>query len=92
ALGSAMLNWPINLASLEPFDAFVFWIAGPISLGIAATGLIASSLVPMAYCKYGCPTGEILSLFRRTTRKHLWNQQDGLAAGLLLVAILLRIL
>ena len=92
ALGSTMLNWPINLASLEPFDAFVFWIAGPISLGIAATGLIASSLVPMAYCKYGCPTGEILSLFRRTTRKHLWNKQDGLAAGLLLVAILLRIL
>ncbi len=91
ALVSVMRSWSMNLASLEPFDAFVFWIAGPVSLGIAITGLIASGFIPMAYCRYGCPTGEILGLFRRTQRQRLWNAQDGLAILLLLIALMLRL-
>lgn len=91
ALVSIMMPWSINLASLEPFDAFVFWIAGPVSLGIAITGLVASCFIPMAYCRYGCPTGEILGLFRRTQRQRFWNAQDGLAVLLLFIALALRL-
>ena len=90
-LVSVMLPWSINLASLEPFDAFVFWIAGPVSLGIAIIGLLASCLIPMAYCRYGCPTGEVLGWFRRSQRGRFWNAQDSLAALLLIIALVLRL-
>lgn len=90
-LVSVMLPWSINLASLEPFDAFVFWIAGPVSLGIAITGLLASCFIPMAYCRYGCPTGELLGLFRLTQRRTFWNAQDSLAVLLLMIALVLRL-
>ena len=54
---TAVLHLPINLASIEPFDAFVFWIAGAATLTIAVVGLAFSAIVPMAYCRFGCPTG-----------------------------------
>ena len=31
---------------------------------IAVAGLIASLFVPLAYCKYGCPTGAVFKLLR----------------------------
>ena len=61
----AMRHWNINLASLEPFNAFVFWIAGPATLIVAVIGLVTAMFVPMAYCRFGCPTGTVLSYLRR---------------------------
>ncbi|MGE3776751.1 MAG: FMN-binding protein, partial [Pirellulaceae bacterium] len=46
-----------NLASLEPFDAFLLRAAGAATLSLAVLGLVAAATVPMAYCRYGCPTG-----------------------------------
>lgn len=54
----------VDLNALEPFDAYVWRVAGIASLIIAVTGLIASLFVPMAYCKYGCPTGALFKLLR----------------------------
>ena len=46
-----------NLVSLEPFHAYLFRVAGWATIAIAVVGLVASLFVPMAYCRYGCPTG-----------------------------------
>ncbi|MDZ4689563.1 MAG: FMN-binding protein, partial [Planctomycetaceae bacterium] len=46
-----------DLSQLEPFDAWVLKRAAAVPLVIAVVGLIASLFVPMAYCRFGCPTG-----------------------------------
>jgi hypothetical protein len=53
-------NLPFNLAGIEPFDAYLIRTAGIATIVIAVVGLVASLIVPMAYCKYGCPTGMLL--------------------------------
>jgi len=59
------LNW--NLAALEPFDAFSFRIAGLSTIMIAIVGFVASFRYPMAYCKYGCPTGGGIEFMRSSS-------------------------
>jgi thiamine biosynthesis lipoprotein ApbE len=53
-----------DLAWLEPFDGWVLKRAAVISAAIAIAGLVASLFVPMAYCRYGCPTGELLRMVK----------------------------
>ena len=53
-----------DLNGIEPFDAYVWKVAGLSSIVIAVAGLIASLFVPLAYCKYGCPTGAVFKLLR----------------------------
>ena len=60
---AAILHLPLSLVNIEPFDAYLFRVAGVITLSIAVVGLIASAFVPMAYCRFGCPTGAMLNLF-----------------------------
>jgi uncharacterized protein with FMN-binding domain len=88
---TAMLHWEFNLASIEPFDAFIFWIAGAATLAIALGGLLASAFAPMAYCRYGCPTGAALSYLRFNASSHRLSRRDAAAGGLLLIALALRI-
>ena len=54
----------LDLNKLEPFDAYVWRVAGASALAIAVIGLVASLFVPLAYCKYGCPTGAVFKLLR----------------------------
>ena len=58
----------LNLASLEAFDAFSFRIAGSITIAVALLGLLASLFIPMAYCRFGCPTGAVLNYVRLNSR------------------------
>ncbi|MDB6137675.1 MAG: yccM, partial [Verrucomicrobiaceae bacterium] len=60
----AALRLGLDLNSLEPFDAYVWKVAGLSTIIIAVTGLVASLFVPLAYCKYGCPTGAVFKLLR----------------------------
>ncbi len=53
-----------DLAKLEPFDAWVLKGAAVISAIIAVVGLIISLFQPLAFCRYGCPTGELLRLVK----------------------------
>jgi Na+-translocating ferredoxin:NAD+ oxidoreductase RnfG subunit len=69
----------IDLNALEPFDAYVWRVAGIASLVIAATGLIASCFVPMAYCKYGCPTGALFKLLRSAGDQESFGKREWLA-------------
>lgn len=87
----AMRGLPFNLASLEPFDAFVFWVAGPASVALAVVGLAFSTVSPMAYCRFGCPTGAALEYLRRHQREASFHRADLAALLLLLIALALRL-
>ena len=76
-------------AILEPFDAYVWEVAGGITISIALISLIASAFVPMAYCRYGCPTGAVLKLFEFKKGGDGWNKRDYLSFALLGLALLL---
>jgi hypothetical protein len=78
-----MLDTPFELAGIEPFDAYLIGTAGWATLTVAVVGLVASLFVPMAYCKYGCPTGAVLEFVRSHGRADKFSRRD-LAAGLLL--------
>ncbi|MFG0261544.1 MAG: hypothetical protein ACF788_04060, partial [Novipirellula sp. JB048] len=84
---ATMLHLPINLVGLEPFDAFVFRIAGAATISIAVIGLVTSSLVPMAYCHYGCPTGEMLRYLRLSGASGRLSRRDLFATALMLAAV-----
>ncbi len=80
-----MLVLPIDLAHLEPFDAYSLRAAGVATITIAVVGLIASLFVPMAYCHYGCPTGALLEFIRSRGPSDRFGRRD--VAALLLVAL-----
>jgi thiamine biosynthesis lipoprotein ApbE len=73
------------LSNLEPFD---FWILGTAALVpavLAVVGLVASLFVPMAYCRFGCPTGALLGFLRTTSQGEKFASKDACAALLLLL-------
>ena len=85
----AMTHWQFSLVNIEPFDAYVFRVAGWATLSIAIVGFVASLFVPMAYCRYGCPTGALLEYLRRNARSDRLTRRDALAVGCLLAAVML---
>lgn len=83
----AMLHLPFSLVDLEPFDAWIFQAAGTATIVIALVGLGASLFVPMAYCRYGCPTGTLLNFLRFHSRSGHWSKSDWMATGLLAMTV-----
>jgi Na+-translocating ferredoxin:NAD+ oxidoreductase RnfG subunit len=83
----AMTHAPLCLVNLEPFDAYVVRIAGGATLAIAIVGAVASCFVPMAYCRYGCPTGSLLEFLRRHGRSDRLTLRDGIAVLCVVIAI-----
>ena len=59
------------------------------TITIAIVGLIASLLVPMAYCRYGCPTGAMLEFLRMNAKSDRWTRRDWVALGLAGLALAL---
>ena len=78
-----MLVLPFELSDIEPFDAYVAH-AWSWTMGIAVAGLIAALFVPMAYCKFGCPTGALLEFIRTRGPQDHFSRRD--VAALFLVA------
>jgi len=77
----AALAWPRwSLGEIEPFDAWVLGIGVAIPLTLAVVGLLASVVVPQAYCKYGCPTGALLKFARTNNDNEQWGRRDLWAA------------
>lgn len=86
---SAVREPVFELAGIEPFDAYLVFI-GKVGLGtvvVAIAGLIISIFVPMAYCKYGCPTGLVLNFVRSHGRADHFGRRDIGAALLLALSI-----
>jgi len=86
----AVLHLPFSLVDLEPFDAYVVRAAGTATIAIAVGGLVAALFIPMAYCRYGCPTGVVLEFVRYNSGSDRWTGRDWLATLLLLLAVILN--
>jgi transcriptional regulator of nitric oxide reductase len=86
-LAVAVLRLPFNLAAIEPFDAYLFRIAGWATLSIAMVGLAVSTVVPMAYCRFGCPTGTVLDYLRLHGRSDRFTRRDWVALVLVTLAV-----
>jgi len=85
----AAVAWPgIDLAALEPFDAWVLGGAALASAILAALGLALAPFVPMAYCRYGCPTGALLGYVRTTGDERRLSRKDLAALALILAGAL----
>jgi polyferredoxin len=82
-----MVHVPFNLAGIEPFDAYLIRNAGAATIAVAAAGLVAAAFVPMAYCRFGCPTGAVLSFVRSHGKADGFSRRD-LAAGLLVLGVI----
>ncbi len=66
----ALLFLPsFDLTFIEPFSAFMFQAAGEPMLVFGAVFLLVSLFRPRAWCRFFCPTGQILEVFTRNLFK-----------------------
>ena len=86
----ALLALPLDLASLEPFAAYVVRSAGIVTIAVAVVGLVASFFVPQAYCRFGCPTGALLNFVRARGPIDRFSRRDVAALGLVAFAVVLN--
>jgi hypothetical protein len=84
ALVVTIVGLPVDLADVEPFDAYL--LRGGFTVAIAIFSLLLAIFVPMGYCKYGCPTGAVLSFVRSHGSAEKFGQRD-VVAGILLLAV-----
>lgn len=89
-LVAAMMALPLELAGLEPFDAYFVRTAGWATIAVALAGLVASFFVPQAYCRFGCPTGALLNFVRARGPTDRFTRRDGAALALVALAALLN--
>jgi thiamine biosynthesis lipoprotein ApbE/Na+-translocating ferredoxin:NAD+ oxidoreductase RnfG subunit len=75
-----------DLASLEPFDGWVLKTASLTSFILGVAGLLASVFIPQAYCRFGCPTGELLQLMKSGGSHDRLTWRDSVVAILLATA------
>jgi len=85
-LAVSFLQLDLDLAGIEPFDAYLLKGAGLATILVALFGLSISLFFPMAYCKYGCPTGWLLEFVRRRGGKNYFSDRDWIGLGLLAMA------
>lgn len=85
AVSFLVLRLPLELAHLEPFDAYLVRQTDWIPIVIVVFSLLISAVVPMAYCKYGCPTGALLEFVRSHGKADHFNRKD--MAGLVLLGV-----
>ena len=88
-LGVSFLQLDLDLAGIEPFDAYLLKGAGLATIVVALVGLALSLFFPMAYCKFGCPTGWLLEFVRKRIGKDHFSDRDWIGLGLLAVAVAL---
>ncbi len=78
-----------DLNAIEPFDAYLVSVAGMAAIVIAVVGMLFSVITPMAYCRYGCPTGALFKLLRFSGDAERLGKRDWLAIAALGVAAVL---
>lgn len=85
-----LLRFPhLDLAQLEPFDAWVLGGGAVVAAVIAVLGLLGSLFVPNAYCHYGCPTGALLRFVRSSSSSETFGLKDRWAGVILILATML---
>jgi Na+-translocating ferredoxin:NAD+ oxidoreductase RnfG subunit len=88
ALLAVVIPLPIAIVDLEPFDAYLPLVAGIPALVIFAVSLVASFRYPMAYCRYGCPTGALLDHLRLNRKSGTFTWRDSVLVACLAAAAL----
>lgn len=84
----ALIAMPtLDLSSWEPFHAYLFRIAGWGAFALAIVSLAVAAVIPMGYCRLGCPTGRLLDYLRRTATSERIGWADAVAISLLAVAL-----
>lgn len=58
-----------DLINYEPFSAFLFEQADVVVLLLAGTFLLLSLFIPRPYCRFVCPTGQLLSWSQQIRKK-----------------------
>lgn len=84
-LFAAICGLSVNLNAIEPFDAYVWKVAGISAIAIFIVGIIASLFLPLAYCHHGCPTGALFGFLRSSGTADRFGRRDLLA--ILLIAV-----
>lgn len=94
AVAATVFGQSWNLAAWEPFNAYIWYVAGASSLTLALGSVVLSASEPMAYCRYGCATGRLLDYLRRSAASARFQLADAMAVAIVLLAwimLLLRI-
>ncbi len=78
----------VDLSAWEPFHAYLFRIAGWGSFALALISLVVAAVIPMGYCRLGCPTGRLIDYLRQTAVSDRIQWCDAVAFGLLVFALL----
>lgn len=81
-----------DVSVLEPFHAYLWTIASWSAIGFAILTLLCSAVIPMGYCRLGCPTGRLIEHIRLKNSSIRWTRFDWVASGLLLVAMFVKYL
>ena len=84
ATAITILQWDVNFAAWEAFDAWIWYVAGFASLSLGIGSLAVSAFVPMAYCRYACATGRLLEYVRHSAAAARFCLAD---AGAILLAV-----
>ena len=84
-----LLHLPFSPVDIEPFDAWLWSIAGVATIVVAVAGLVASLFVPMAYCRFGCPTGAMLDYIGGGGKS--WNRRDTFVLMLVVASFLVSV-
>lgn len=83
---SVIWAFGLDLNQVEPFDAYLFRVAGIASIVIALAGLVWSLVTPLAYCRFGCPTGALFKMLRFTGSSDRLGVRDWLAVAAIATA------
>ncbi len=83
----SFLQLDFDLAGIEPFDAYLLTGAGRATIVVAVVGLVIALWIPMAYCRFGCPTGWVLEFVRRRLGKDRFSDRDWMGLFLLALAV-----
>ncbi|MEZ6125009.1 MAG: 2-phosphosulfolactate phosphatase [Planctomycetaceae bacterium] len=85
AAAVTVFGWSGSLADWEPFNGWIWYVAGISSLLLAAGSLLVSVRIPMAWCRYGCATGRLLD-FIHSSRSAWFTLADGVLVILNVIA------
>lgn len=63
-VGSLLLEWTFDYSMIEPFGAFLFHGTSLTVVALAVTFLLLSLVMDKPWCRFACPTGQVLDLLK----------------------------
>lgn len=72
----------LDLAAIEPFNAYIWYVSGTSSIVLAVASLMWATFEPMAWCRYGCASGRLLGYVRLSAASTRPALADAIVLGL----------